>query len=73
VGKVTVKQEGDALVMELATGALKLSPWDGEIFTATLMPNGPLAAMAGDLGRHPISYEQYQMYAIGTLSRFTLV
>jgi hypothetical protein len=44
VGKVTVKQEGDVLVMELATGALKLSPWDGEIFTATLVPNGPLAA-----------------------------
>jgi hypothetical protein len=34
-GKVAVKQDGDALVMEFTTGALKLSPWDGEIFTAT--------------------------------------
>jgi hypothetical protein len=45
-GKVAVKQDGDALVMEFTTGALKLSPWDGEIFTANLVPNGPLAAVA---------------------------
>jgi CubicO group peptidase (beta-lactamase class C family) len=68
VGKVTVKQEGDALVMELATGALKLSPWDGEIFTATLVPNGPLAAVAENLGPQPLSFAQYQMDATGALN-----
>ena len=68
VGKVIVRQEGDALVMALATGALKLSPWDGEIFAATLVPNGPLAAVAENLGPQPLSFAQYQMDATGALN-----
>lgn len=52
MGKVIVRQEGDALVMALATGALKLSPWDGEIFTATLVEEdfAPEAVDAMSLG-----------------------
>jgi hypothetical protein len=68
VGKVEIKQDGDALVMELATGALKLSPWDGEIFTAALVPNGPLAAVAENLGPQPLSFAQFQMDATGALN-----
>lgn len=68
VGKVAVKQDGDALVMEFTTGALKLSPWDGEIFTATLVPNGPLAAVAENLGPEPIAFAQFQMDATGALN-----
>jgi hypothetical protein len=41
-GEAAVAPDGDALVMELqATGAkLKLQPWDGDIFVASLVPTG---------------------------------
>ena len=57
--------EGDALVIELqATGAkLKLEPWDGDIFTARLMPLGKFAPVVENLGPlpngfRPVSNEQ---------------
>jgi len=61
-------------VMELATGTLKLDPWDGEIFTASLMPSGPLAAVAENLGPTPLAFAQFQMDATGALNvlRLTL-
>jgi hypothetical protein len=68
VGKVSVKQEGDELMMEFTTGALKLDPWNGEIFTAALVPSGPLAAMAENLGPDPIAFAQFQMDATGALN-----
>jgi CubicO group peptidase (beta-lactamase class C family) len=68
VGKAAVKQAGDALMMELAAGAaLKLDPWDGEIFTATLVPNGRFAAIAENLGPGPTAFAQFQMDATGKL------
>jgi Beta-lactamase len=46
-GKASLKQEGDALVLELKSGAqLKLEPWDGDIFTARLAPSGRFAPVA---------------------------
>jgi CubicO group peptidase (beta-lactamase class C family) len=44
-GAVAVAPEGDALVTEIqATGAnLKLEPWDGDLFTAKIMPLGRFA------------------------------
>jgi CubicO group peptidase (beta-lactamase class C family) len=62
-GKAAVVLEGDTLVMELqATGAkLQLEPWDGNIFTARLMPLGRFAAMVDNLGSLPNGFIQYQM------------
>jgi CubicO group peptidase (beta-lactamase class C family) len=50
-GEAAVAPDGDALVMELqTTGAkLKLEPWDGDTFLASLMPTGrfgPIVAAA---------------------------
>jgi CubicO group peptidase (beta-lactamase class C family) len=68
VGRAAVKQDGDALVMEFAAGAaLKLDPWDGEIFTATLVPNGPFAALAENEGPEPTAFAQFQIDATGRL------
>jgi hypothetical protein len=62
-GKAAVALEGDALVMELraTSGKLKLEPWDGDVFTATLMPLGRFGAVAEDLGPLPIGFVQFQM------------
>jgi hypothetical protein len=69
VGKAAVKQDGDALVMELAAGAaLKLDPWDGEIFTATLVPSGAFADLAENFGPEPTAFAQFQMDATGKLN-----
>lgn len=62
-GRAVVRPKGDALVMKLqSTGAqLKLAPWDGEVFTARLMPLGRFVAMAENLGPRPNGFVQFQI------------
>jgi hypothetical protein len=68
IGKVNVKEDGDGLAMEFPGGAaLKLAPWDGGIFTATLAPIGPSAAVVQNLGPSPFAFAQFQMNPDGRL------
>jgi CubicO group peptidase (beta-lactamase class C family) len=62
-GKAAVALENGAMVVELqATGAkLQLEPWDGDVFTARLMPIGRFAAMVDNLGPLPNGFVQFQM------------
>jgi CubicO group peptidase (beta-lactamase class C family) len=73
-GKAAIALEGDGLVMELqATGArLKLEPWDGDIFTARLMPLGRFAAVAENLGPLPNGFVQFQIDKDAKLNLFRL-
>ena len=63
--------EGDALILEItATGAkLKLEPWDGDVFTARMMPLGRFAAIAEDLGPLPMGFVQFQIDKDGKAQR----
>jgi CubicO group peptidase (beta-lactamase class C family) len=63
IGKAMVAVEGDVLVMQLqATGAkLRLEPWDGDVFTAKLMPLGRFAAIVDALGPLPNGFVQFQI------------
>jgi hypothetical protein len=63
IGKAMVTVDGDALVMELQTTGAKLSlePWDGDVFTAKLMPLGRYAEIADDLGPLPNGFVQFQI------------
>lgn len=73
-GKAVVRLEGDGLVMELeATGAqLKLDPWDGDVFTAKLMPLGRFAVTVENLGPQPDAFAQFQIDAEGRLGLLRL-
>ena len=72
-GKAVVSQNGDSLVMELATGArLKLEPWDGDVFTFRLLPTERFAAVVEDLGPLPNGFVQFQMAANGKLNRLRM-
>ena len=45
-----------------ATGAnLRLEPWDGDVFTAKLVPLGRFAAIVEDLGLLPNGFVQFQI------------
>jgi CubicO group peptidase (beta-lactamase class C family) len=70
IGQAAVNLEDDALVIEFpATGAkLTLEPWDGDVFTAKLMPLGRFAAVADDLGPLPDGFVQFQMDKDGKLN-----
>ncbi len=72
-GEAAVKQDGDALVMEIrATGAkYRLAPWDGDIFVAQLMPSGPFGPIV-DLGYMTRGFAQFQMNSDGKLSLLRL-
>jgi CubicO group peptidase (beta-lactamase class C family) len=63
IGKASVTVEAGALVLEFtATGAkLKLEPWDGDVFTARLMPLGRFDTIAEDLGPLPMGFVQFQI------------
>ena len=65
--------DGEALVMELqATGAkLKLEPWDGDIFIASLMPTGRFRPIV-DLGVTAIGFIQFQLDQEGKLNLLRL-
>ncbi|HET7879897.1 MAG TPA: serine hydrolase [Acetobacteraceae bacterium] len=69
IGKVVVTQEGDGLTMRLeATGArLTLTPWDGEVFTASVVPEGRFKAISEDLGPLPSAFVQFQIGKDGKL------
>jgi CubicO group peptidase (beta-lactamase class C family) len=73
-GTAELSLDGDALVMELqATGAkLKLEPWDGDIFTAQLMPLGVFVPMVENLGPFPSAFVQFQIDKEGKLGLFRL-
>jgi hypothetical protein len=72
-GKAVVKEEGDALVMEIqASGAkLKLVPWDGDIFIAKLMPIGQFGPIV-DLDYMTKGFAQFQMDKGGKLNLLRL-
>jgi len=61
-GKAILLTDGDVAILELVgTGAkLRLDPWNGAVYTATLVPEGKFAAMAANLGPLPIAFAQFQ-------------
>jgi CubicO group peptidase (beta-lactamase class C family) len=75
-GDVSVTRDAETCVITFeATGAaLKLQPWDGDVFTATLVPTGRFAAMAESLKPLPFAFVQLQMDKAGkqNLLRLTL-
>lgn len=63
IGKVAVALQDGSMVMKvLSTGAqLKLEPWNGDIFTAKLMPLDRFAAISENLGPLPNGFVQFQI------------
>jgi CubicO group peptidase (beta-lactamase class C family) len=72
-GAATLALDGEALVMELqATGAtLKLTPWDGDIFLANLMPTGRFGPIAAS-GVVAPAFTQFQIDKDGQLNLLRL-
>ena len=54
--------DGDVAILEFAkTGAkLRLDPWNGAVYSATIVPDGKFAAIAANLGPLPIAFAQFQ-------------
>ena len=72
-GKATLQRDGDALVLGFKNGLqFKLAPWDGDVFTAQLAPNGRSAAVAQNLGPEPSGFVQFQMDKAGKLNLLRL-
>ena len=73
LGAAVVKEDGDALIMELrATGAkLKLVPWDGDIFITRLMSTGQFGPIV-DMDYMTKGFAQFQMDNDGKLNLLRL-
>ncbi|MGH6826289.1 serine hydrolase [Methyloceanibacter sp.] len=72
-GEAEITLQGEALVMEVrATGAqLRLEPWDGNVFLASLMPTGRFGPIV-DLGYMTRGFAQFQMGKDGKLDQLRL-
>ena len=59
-GAAGLAVEGEGLRLDLATGAkLRLAHRDGDVFTATLVPDGRFDAVAQNLGKLPLGFVQF--------------
>jgi Domain of unknown function (DUF3471) len=61
-GKAALRMDGVAAALEIAASGtkLRLDPWNGAVYTATLAPEEKFAAMAANLGPLPIAFAQFQ-------------
>ena len=66
--------DGGGLTLALAeTGArLRLAPWDGDVFTVAIVPEGRFAAVAANLGALPLGFAQFLADETGALDRLRL-
>jgi CubicO group peptidase (beta-lactamase class C family) len=62
IGKAVLKIDGDIVLLELAaSGArLRLEPWDGAVYSVTLLPDAGFAAMVANLNPVPLALAQFQ-------------
>jgi CubicO group peptidase (beta-lactamase class C family) len=61
-GKAILRTDGDVATFELVGSGAKLrfDPWNGAVYSATLVPDGRFAAMAANLGPLPLAFAQFQ-------------
>jgi hypothetical protein len=60
-GKAVLRSDGEVTTLELASGArLRLDPWNGSVYTATLVPDERFASMAANIGPSSIAFTQFQ-------------
>jgi hypothetical protein len=54
--------DGETAALEMAaSGArLRVDPWNGAVYIATLVPDGRFAAVAANLGPLPVAFAQFQ-------------
>ncbi|RFB81424.1 serine hydrolase [Methylovirgula sp. 4M-Z18] len=73
-GRASVEVDGERLLMTLeATGArFSIDPWNGDVFTAKLLPEGRLKDLVLSSGPLPTAFAQYQMSTDGKPDRLKL-
>jgi len=69
---LTVEADGLTLALEATRARLKLAPWNGDVFTASLVPEGRFAAIAANLGPLPMGFAQFQADQTGKLDTLRL-
>ena len=60
------------LEIKVSGAKLKLDPWDGDIFTAKLMPTGRFASVVENEGPRPSGFVQFQIDKSGKLNLLLL-
>jgi CubicO group peptidase (beta-lactamase class C family) len=73
-GKGVLRPEGEALVLEFkGTGAeLALAPWDGDVFTVSMLPRGRFAPMVANMGDRLRGFAQFESGKDGKLGALRL-
>jgi CubicO group peptidase (beta-lactamase class C family) len=74
IGEAVLEIDGDDTLLEVvATGArLHLDPWDGAVYTATLLPDAGFASIVANLNPLPLAFAQFQSGDDGMLNTLRL-
>ena len=73
-GDVVLTAGDGGLTVDLtAMGSkLRLSPWSGDVFTVTLLPDGGMETLVANIGPDPMGFAQFRIDASGRIDRFGL-
>jgi hypothetical protein len=73
-GDASVKVDEGTLSILLTTigTTLRLSPWSGDVFAVTVLPDGGRQALAENIGRAPIGFAQFRVNSSGRMDSFNL-
>jgi CubicO group peptidase (beta-lactamase class C family) len=71
LGKGTVTVDGGNLTLALDLGSrIRLAPWDGSVFSASLVPEGRFEAVAANLGPGPLGLVEFLVDGSGARNSF---
>ena len=72
LGKITVTADGDTLLADVVTTGAKLrfDPWDGDVYTVNLLPEGRFDAVLSNIGPTPLGFAQFLIDKDGKFSSF---
>lgn len=73
-GVAAVKADKDTLVVMLTKigSVLRLTPWSGDVFAVSVLPDGGKQALVENIGHAPIGLAQFRINSSGSMDSFNL-
>lgn len=73
-GDAAVKADEETLMVMLSKigSVLRLTPWSGDVFAVSVLPDGGKQALAENIGPAPMGFAQFRINSSGSMDSFNL-